>query len=1525
MQKNRRGNNLWWRALVAVGMLGVQGWAADSALTTRVDSRDHGLTLTITVDLSQLRYDPADGGQLTLPGFTPSGPWKLPTYQAQCILPRGMERAGVEMVVEGNELPINPAWRFSPTPPPITARGETRVTPSPSGALVRWEMSSYRHGVHLQPFSISPVQIHPQTGRVWAASKMVLHLTLKPARWDDQTVTPRATHLDALQMKVGLREAAINPDALDPIALRPARALALEGPAPLWSPRSPTGAVDGVILCPENLMVWYQPIAEEKTRAGRPWEVVTYEWIESQAGYASDQFSDRAAKIRGFLKEAYQRYDLQYVLFGGDGPPRIDSVWDRAGYGDLFRDAGYNSPRPVPHRSFGYYTNLDHGDQTELVARGDVEVMYVILRDPAQFNPPYEIRWVTTTIDTVVPGFPRCGYAAYETELRFFPEFLRLSAILPAGVTLPFPLGTTLNALFTGVGGTTSDYGNPHAFLNQAAIDHPEWRGQEIVLGARSNLSQLSTFDHQPELLAGWLPPHPQLGPVGIGLYHSKVEAFLHPVDPTLAATVYTPIGLLASLKAQAAGWNVVLRSGQEAGTSTEWRRGFGAAFDNVPHCSQPSRSLWGHLNDWDTVSGMQRQAPQPSGLHAIYKCTSNGFQGGAYWDYRIAPLVMLPDAGPVVGIVEGFTDFGGYHDGSAFRVASFVAATDRPSMVRVAWVGDDGFSEYGVPLTSRWVSGHQTVAIGDPSLRLWHAPPEPVLLDLPVSIQNPLPVGVHDAGGAPLAGAVVVVSKRRPDGSYAYYRTQPTDAQGSVSFDLGELSALGTGVVNVEVDQYPIIPFRDFLPCHGAVPLPGNRPPVVTPNLPTEMYLTTQEGSWLVMDAGVSDDPDGDPVNYFWNWTDVRSGVPVARRVRGRYQRAFLPEGSSALTLTVGDGASATTLIQTLNVVRSPDTTPPVVYSSPPVSIPPLQRWVDVTVAVNQGGGGYLNFQAFDPPSPPSPTGILRWTLVGLSTNDPRVNPPVTASFAYSPGSGGGLGTGILRVRADLNEDGTVRIYQATIRVWDYSGNFSDATGEVRIVDVSPPIIGPAQYTRTEPASGTWRRLRVVMLMPPSSPIMPEPADRWQFLGYDRLFDGQNVEFRPLAGWRIEGVTVTYPEWPQAELYRVTGTTLEVFAEVQENGQSRTYTVSLTGWDDAGNGTRATGRIVFEDIRSPQITWRSPVTVSPSPSMVAVPIRVVAPGSPTLAGALEFEAWDDALPGNPFRPIAGFEVVEVTSNDPNVPSLSSWNVTGTTLWVKAESNSDETMRKYTVRARACDRSGNWSVPAVNTVQIAPSRAFAIGGRVQVLRDTDPPTIGLGVPGALVEVRDLNGSWTARTTTDFQGAWSLMGVSSGRQWASVDTRWQVSKGGGIPRYQWWDAVSGAYVSPVISLTGVVVFGRDLASTAHPPQVVWLEGVNTAPVARVTSGTLVAVTLNPTATVTLDGRPSSDLNNDLLIYQWTWTSGGASYTRNGPVIPAEFPQGVTAVTLTVSDGMASASTLVTVRVRQPFPVGGGGAQ
>ena len=108
----------------------------------------------------------------------------------------------------------------------------------------------------------------------------------------------------------------------------------------------------------------------------------------------------------------------------------------------------------------------------------------------------------------------------------------------------------------------------------------------------------------------------------------------------------------------------------------------------------------------------------------------------------------------------------------------------------------------------------------------------------------------------------------------------------------------------------------------------------------------------------------------------------------------------------------------------------------------------------------------------------------------------------------------------------------------------------------------------------------------------------------------------------------------------------------------------------------------------------------------------------------------------------------------------------------------------------------------------------------------------------------------------------------------------------------------------------VIFGSPLNMTETAISTITVTE-NQPPIADAGPNQIVEQDSLQGASVTLDGKESSDPEDDPLNYYWNWTGGSAV----GATPTAVFPVGNTTVTLTVSDGQYNATDTVNIEVQQ----------
>jgi hypothetical protein len=240
------------------------------------------------------------------------------------------------------------------------------AAPAGSGAL---------HGYQLLSVHVFPARWDTDGGRLVVAERIDLEIDLAPGGAAPIERERYSAALEA-EARATLRRLVANPDDIDGydrrIGVRVATAP--RGFSPTDAPSLEGSDVDYVIVTTDALAASWQVLADWKTRRGVPTVVRTIEWI--QANYRRG--SDVQETIRTFIRDAYAKWAVQYVLLGGDtdvlparyavsifGDPNgeqipsdlyfgcLDGSWNKDG------DADWGEPAP---------SMMADGDSTDLYA-----------------------------------------------------------------------------------------------------------------------------------------------------------------------------------------------------------------------------------------------------------------------------------------------------------------------------------------------------------------------------------------------------------------------------------------------------------------------------------------------------------------------------------------------------------------------------------------------------------------------------------------------------------------------------------------------------------------------------------------------------------------------------------------------------------------------------------------------------------------------------------------------------------------------------------------------------------------------------------------------------------------------------------------------------------------------------------------------------------------------------------------------------------------------------------------------------
>jgi hypothetical protein len=171
-------------------------------------------------------------------------------------------------------------------------------------------------GYRIATFDVYPVRYDLDSGRLTVDEDLTLIVETEPVV-DAKVVATRQRHIDGFResAEIEVRKVVENPFAsgaymFDDIVVDDGD----RGFMPAYQPGLEGSAVKYLIVTNEVLKTEFQRLADWKTLKGIPAVVKTIEWIEQNYWSGADQ----GESIRNFIREAYEKWGVEYVLLGGD-------------------------------------------------------------------------------------------------------------------------------------------------------------------------------------------------------------------------------------------------------------------------------------------------------------------------------------------------------------------------------------------------------------------------------------------------------------------------------------------------------------------------------------------------------------------------------------------------------------------------------------------------------------------------------------------------------------------------------------------------------------------------------------------------------------------------------------------------------------------------------------------------------------------------------------------------------------------------------------------------------------------------------------------------------------------------------------------------------------------------------------------------------------------------------------------------------------------------------------------------------
>ena len=268
-----------------------------------------------------LRYDSVE--MQGLASYGAPGEPVLPFKTAKVLIPQGKEMQSIH-VSPGNKKTLGGKFNveYGRTPIPVSSKIPvldkpnraiySSSTPFP-GTLFSHVSKQYLRGYEIVLLTLHPVQYVPKTGELFHYETMIVTVDVK----ETDRMSPLFRNLP--QDKVLVLSAVDNPEVAETYIKTgtPVR------PTKVNSSKS----YDYVIITNSDLNSSFQPLIDRKIGKGLNATIVLIEDILNDSDYFCDglfgdgdasAFNDTAARIRNFVKDAYQNWGTEYVLLGGD-------------------------------------------------------------------------------------------------------------------------------------------------------------------------------------------------------------------------------------------------------------------------------------------------------------------------------------------------------------------------------------------------------------------------------------------------------------------------------------------------------------------------------------------------------------------------------------------------------------------------------------------------------------------------------------------------------------------------------------------------------------------------------------------------------------------------------------------------------------------------------------------------------------------------------------------------------------------------------------------------------------------------------------------------------------------------------------------------------------------------------------------------------------------------------------------------------------------------------------------------------
>ena len=259
---------------------------------------------------------------------------QLPVFSVTVALPAGMEAIGVSVAVSSKEQ-IQGAFRLYPfqglrsteqARPWVSPNADAyaRSTPYPPGIATLTSTGS-SSGMNFATILVSPVSCVPSRGELTLYTHLSLSVDYRPASGisnparrlerskelfellGERVINKNCVTLSSRQAQISELRASQFRIATEPV--RSVRQF-----APRNTPSLEGSGVDYLIITNDAMASTFEGLALWKTQKGTPTVVKSVSWIKANCVNGLDD----AETIRNFIREAYLKWGVTFVLLGGD-------------------------------------------------------------------------------------------------------------------------------------------------------------------------------------------------------------------------------------------------------------------------------------------------------------------------------------------------------------------------------------------------------------------------------------------------------------------------------------------------------------------------------------------------------------------------------------------------------------------------------------------------------------------------------------------------------------------------------------------------------------------------------------------------------------------------------------------------------------------------------------------------------------------------------------------------------------------------------------------------------------------------------------------------------------------------------------------------------------------------------------------------------------------------------------------------------------------------------------------------------